>query len=394
MPNLTPAALGQGFSQGISDFNNEQTAALNAQRAQIAKQQYEDSMKPIDIKEAFQGVPDFLQPTFHKLAKSQGIIEQNGNNVFIRKGKMQELQEGFAKNKVLQAGVLQEALQGLDSQNAELEKAASQVKPMIDKFEASWKQRALKLKDKDGHVDAMKLQALEKERAEFMANSPEYQQYNQLSQVAKKNAVNKMKTLQFLGIIDDGFKKDAEKWGTEEAMKAATDVTYRQALIQRDRKAAAEAWLTPRQELEKTKTEGKVTVKETTPGGFTEKADDTEAKDERKAQIDIYDDAIKEYDKRISEARTYMKDNKPDKDSDEYKAYAKSINENQKQREITSQRKRDYIKSSRSHKTAKADAPQTQTPKPGDVKMYQGVRYKFKGGDVTKKANWVPVNEQ
>jgi thymidylate synthase len=113
-------------------------------------------------------------------------------------------------------------------------------------------------------------------------------------------------------------------------------------LIQRDRIAAAEAWLAPRKELEKTRTEGRVTVKETTPGGFTEKADDTEAKDERKAQIDIYDDAIKEYTKRITEAKTYLKDHKPDKDSDEYKAYAKSINENQKQRDITSQRKRDF----------------------------------------------------
>lgn len=345
MPYLTPAALGQGFSHGIQDYGNSQVAALNAQRAQVAKQQYEESMKPIDIKQAFEGVPDFLQPTFHKLAKSQGIIEQNGQNTFIRKGKIEELQKGFTSNKILQAGVLQEALQGLDSQNAELEKAGSQLKPVIDKYEESWKQRALKLKDKDGHVDYMKLQALEKEREEFMASSPEYQQYNQLSQTAQKNAVNKMKTLQFLGIIDDGFKKDAEKWGTEEAMKAATDIRYREALIQRDRIAAAEAWLTPRQELEKTRTEGRVTVKETTPGGFTEKADDTEAKDERKAQIDIYDDAIKEYTQRITEAKTYLKDHKPDQDSDEYKAYAKSINENQKQRDITSQRKRDFIKS-------------------------------------------------
>ena len=171
MPNLsgalTSAVLGQGFSQGIQDFNNSQVAAVNAQRAQAAKQQYEESMKPIDIKKAFQGVPDFLQPTFHKLAKSQGIIEQNGQNVFIRQGKIQELQKGFTNNKVLQAGVLQEALQGLDAQNAELEKAGSQIKPVIDKFEESWKQRALKLKDKDGNVDAMKLQALEKEREEF-----------------------------------------------------------------------------------------------------------------------------------------------------------------------------------------------------------------------------------
>jgi len=78
MPNLTPAALGEGFNRGIDTFNSEQTAALNAQRVAVAKQQYEESMKRIDIKEAFQGVPDFLQPTFTKLAKSQGIIEQNG----------------------------------------------------------------------------------------------------------------------------------------------------------------------------------------------------------------------------------------------------------------------------------------------------------------------------
>ena len=345
MPNLTPAALGQGFTQGISDYNNSQVAALNAQRAQTAKLEYEESMKPIDIKEAFQGVPDFLQPTFHKLAKSQGIIEQNGQNVFIRQGKIQELQKGFTSNKVLQAGVLQDALQGLDAQNAELEKAGSQIKPVIDKFEESWKQRALKLKDKDGNVDAMKLQALEKEREEFMASSPEYKQYNQLSQVAKKTAVNKMKTLQFLGIIDDGFKKDAEKWGTEEAMKAASDVRYRQSLIQRDREDAARAWLQPRQKLEETRIEGRKEVKETTPGGFTEKADDTEEKESRKDQIGIYDDAIKEYDKRIAEARTYLKDNKDNKDSDEYKAHVKSINDNQKEREITSQRKRDFVKS-------------------------------------------------
>jgi len=345
MPNLTPAALGQGFSQGIQDFNNSQVAALNAQRAQVAKQQYEESMKPIDIKEAFQGVPDFIQPTLVKLAKSQGIIEQNGNNVFIRQGKIQELQKGFAGSKLLQAGVFQEALQGLDAQNAELEKAGSQIKPVIDKFEESWKQRALKLKDKDGHVDYMKLQALEKEREEFMANSPEYQQYNQLSQVAKKTAVNKMRTLQLLGIIDDGFKKDAEKWGTEEAMKAASDVRYRQSLIQRDREDAARAWLQPRQKLEETRIEGRKDVKETIPGGTTEKADDADEKEARKDQIGIYDDAIKEYDKRIAEARTYLKDNKDNEDSDEYKAHVKSINDNQKEREITSQRRRDFVKS-------------------------------------------------
>jgi hypothetical protein len=120
-----------------------------------------------------------------------------------------------------------------------------------------------------------------------MASSPEYQQYNQLSQVAKKNAVNKMKTLQFLGIIDDGFKKDAEKWGTEEAMKAATDVTYRQQLIQRDEESKARAWAQPRIALEAAKQPNRIALKETTPGGFTEKQDDTEAKDERKAQIDI-----------------------------------------------------------------------------------------------------------
>jgi hypothetical protein len=345
MPNLTPAALGQGFSQGISDFNNEQTAALNAQRAQIAKQQYEDSMKPIDIKEAFQGVPDFLQPTFHKLAKSQGIIEQNGNNVFIRKGKMQELQEGFAKNKVLQAGVLQEALQGLDSQNAELEKAGSQLKPVIDKFEESWKQRALKLKDKDGHVDAMKLQALEKERAEFMANSPEYQQYNQLSQVAKKNAVNKMKTLQFLGIIDDGFKKDAEKWGTEEAMKAATDVTYRQALIQRDRKAAAEAWLAPREALEKTKQPNRIALKETVPGGFTEKEADSQDKEYRREQIDVYDKAIDNYKDKITSIEKKMESMIPG--TPEYAAYEKSLKDHEKQKDITMKRKEDFVRAKR-----------------------------------------------
>lgn len=263
MPNLTPAALGQGFSQGIQDFNNSQVAALNAQRAQTAKLEYEESMKPIDIKEAFQGVPDFLQPTFHKLAKSQGIIEQNGQNVFIRKGKIAELQKGFVSNKVLQAGVLQEALQGLDAQNAEIEKAGSQLKPVIDKFEESWKQRALKLKDKDGNVDAMKLQALEKEREEFMASSPEYKQYNQLSQVAKKTAVNKMKTLQFLGIIDDQFKKDSEKWGTEEAMKAATNIEYRQQLIEKDRQDKRDDWLLPKIALEGVRTEGRLRVKGT-----------------------------------------------------------------------------------------------------------------------------------
>jgi hypothetical protein len=76
-----------------------------------------------------------------------------------------------------------------------------------------------------------------------------------------------MKVLQFLGIIDDGFKKDAEKWGTEEAMKAASDVTYRQALIQRDRKAAAEAWLAPRMELKKEEIKGRKELKQTSPRG-------------------------------------------------------------------------------------------------------------------------------
>ena len=316
MPNLsgalTPAALGQGFSQGISDYNNSQVAALNAQRAQEAKQEYEESMKPIDIKEAFQGVPDFLQPTFMKLAKSQGIIEQNGQNVFIRKGKIQELQKGFTSNKVLQAGVLQEALQGLDAQNAELEKAGSQLKPVIDKFEESWKQRALKLKDKDGKVDAMKLEALKKEREEFMANSPEYQQYNQLSQVAKKTAVNKMRTLQFLGIIDDGFKKDAEKWGTEEAMKAATSIEYRQQLIQKDEEAKTRAWLAPREALKKTEYELKEGLKKTVPGKAPKNTTDESGLDkkEQKSAVAKLGRIITNYEKTIKEMQTNRQDTK------------------------------------------------------------------------------------
>jgi hypothetical protein len=373
MPNLTPAALGQGFSQGIQDFNNSQVAAINAQRAQTAKLEYEESMKPIDIKEAFQGVPDFLQPTFMKLAKSQGIIEQNGQNVFIRKGKIQELQKGFTSNKVLQAGVLQDALQGLDAQNAELEKAGSQIKPVIDKFEESWKQRALKLKDKDGNVDAMKLQALEKEREEFMANSPEYQQYNQLSQVAKKTAVNKMKTLQFLGIIDDGFKKDAEKWGTEEAMKAASDVRYRQSLIQRDREDAARAWLTPRQELEKTKTEGKVTVKETMP------ADDSAEKENRKETIAMFEAAEKDYDKKIESIEKKL--DGMIEGTNEYKAYSKSLADHRKQKEITMKRKEAFI-----HSGSKKSSPAKigfveedgKQHKDGDIIIKDGKKYKVR----------------
>lgn len=351
MPYLTPAALGQGFSQGIQDYGNQQTAALNAQRAQVAKQQYEESMKPIDIKQAFEGVPDFLQPTFHKLAKSQGIIEQNGQNTFIRKGKIEELQKGFTSNKILQAGVLQEALQGLDSQNAELEKAGSQLKPVIDKYEESWKQRALKLKDKDGKVDAMKLEALKKERDEYMANSPEYQQYNQLSQTAQKNAVNKMKTLQFLGIIDDGFKKDAEKWGTEEAMKAATDIRYREALIQRDRIAAVEAWLAPRKALEDAKQPNRIDLKTTVPGGFTEKADNAEEQESRREKIKMFEDAEKDYDKRIESIEKKL--DGMIEGTNEYKAYSKSLADHRKQKEITMKRKEAFINSQSTPNQAK-----------------------------------------
>lgn len=379
MPNLTPAALGQGFSQGIQDYGNQQTAALNAQRAQIAKQQYEESMKPIDIKEAFQGVPDFLQPTFHKLAKSQGIIEQNGQNTFIRKGKIEELQKGFTSNKILQAGVLQEALQGLDSQNAELEKAGSQLKPVIDKYEESWKQRALKLKDKDGKVDAMKLEALKKERDEYMANSPEYQQYNQLSQTAQKNAVNKMKTLQFLGIIDDGFKKDAEKWGTEEAMKAATDIRYREALIQRDRIAAAEAWLAPRKALEDVKQPNRIDLKTTVPGGFTEKADNAEEKESRREKIKMFEDAEKDYDKRIESIEKKL--DGMIEGTNEYKAYSKSLADHRKQKEITMKRKEAFINSGGSKQSGvkigfiQEDGKQH---KDGDIIIKDGKKYKVR----------------
>jgi hypothetical protein len=71
------------------------------------------------------------------------------------------------------------------------------------------------------------------------------------------------------------------------------------------------------------------------------KTDDTASKDNRKDKIKMFDDAIKDYDKRIAFATKFLE--KSVKGGKTYEAMAKSINENQRQKDIAIQRKNAFI---------------------------------------------------
>lgn len=107
-----------------------------------------------------------------------------------------------------------------------------------------------------------------------------------------------------------------------------------------------------------------------------------DAREAKKEQLKIYDDAIKDYDHNIQFAKSQLKAaqdyDEENPGSTKYKEMTDSLNENQKQRDITAQRRRDYLSGKQSKQAT------------GAYKTANDVKAAFKAGKI-KEAEAVKI---
>ena len=232
----SPAILGEGFQQGLAIGGDLQRTALDAQTLRAASEEIRQKQKPIPVEKFMEQVPDFLRPHVLSLAESSGVVEQNGDMKYVRAGAGQGFIDQFKTNKVWQATAYDKANQDLQKTLSPMQQQYGVHKQRVEAWMAQKKMEYENAVVKDPKnegksiIDAVKRFKIEAEVKEFQEKHPDVIGMKQLEKQITDVSGKRMKTLQVLGLIDDGFKKDVEKYGEEPAIRIAQGLTTRQKL--------------------------------------------------------------------------------------------------------------------------------------------------------------------
>ena len=241
MQYTSPAILGEAFSKGVQDADRMQEPALKMEQAKMVRAQYEDSMKPITLDEiGAKTSPDLWQP-LERLAGSNGYIEEQNGTRFIRKGKLKEFYNELKTNAVWQAQAMDEADKQIVSLMAPVQETLGNHKQRWENVVNEYKTKIANAVDKDGNPIQTQINKLELEFQKQQQENPDYRAIQTLSPELTKLMGMHKRRMTTLGILDQGFKSDVEKYGEQDALRLATNQTTRQKLdIQQARIKAME----------------------------------------------------------------------------------------------------------------------------------------------------------
>lgn len=227
-----PAALNEGI-RAIGDVFSPETA-MNRQNAIMYKQQFEQTMKPLTLDEiASKTAPDLWGP-MQKLAEANGIVEENNGVKFIRQGNLRQFHDDLGKNKIWQAQLLDESSKlnksKLDEITPQFETAKKQWEASIAIYKYKAEQEMAKAKEEGRPPDVPALMKLEEQIKEAQNKYPVYKQMMTLGQQREAIMGSYKKRITSMGLLDEGFKKDVEKYGEPDAIKIALNPEYRRQL--------------------------------------------------------------------------------------------------------------------------------------------------------------------
>ncbi len=246
MAGLGGLAIGAGLAQGLGGFGKSYLDVVNSyednalKREQIAisreaaamkKQEYEEGLKPVKVSEFSRGMaPEMWQPIY-ETAKNMGIVKGQGQDEYFHKRDLQEFGENLKKNSIAKAQILTKSMSLLDQERGGLQQQAQAIGGRIKEFEESWKFRMQQLQKDAGEkgepINFPKKAALEKEMKEFESQGL-YQQYEQLAKMVAGITDKHFRVQHQLGILDDIYKKDAEKYGKEVALRIHSNMMTRE----------------------------------------------------------------------------------------------------------------------------------------------------------------------
>ena len=357
---MGPAALNEGIKAIGEAFSPE--AAISRQQAVMARKQFEMTMKPITLDDiASKTAPDLWQP-MQKLAEANGIVEEHNGVKFIRQGALRQFHDEFSKNKVWQAQILDESTKNIMGQLEQFSKPHAELQKDLEMRKSDWAyrtQQAMEATDAKGNkmpVNVKALDAIRKEQMEYQA-SDSFKKMQSLEQQMVALKGQHMKRIQALGLIDEGFKKDVQTYGQEEALKISMyGSDYRRQLdrqLKEEKLQDAIALETAKAGLKDTSLEEKkiasqekiasernkttleaARIRHGNSGGS---APDTNKKD----QLRIFNDALKQYDKNITFAKSMLTQSR--NNPEQYKAMVESINANQREKAKTLENKKSYL---------------------------------------------------
>ncbi len=228
-----PAALNEGIKAIGEAFTSRPAISL---QDLMQRKQLEQAMKPITLDELKAKTPPDLYEPMMKLAGSNGLIENVNGIQFIRQHNVKDFHKTLSENKVWQQMILDDSIK---NSNALIEQRLPELEQRKAKHEARlryWddqRKKAMATTDAKGNQMAPNMKAIDsidREMAEYQQGD-EYKQMMSLEKQLMGIKELQKRRLQSFGINEDGFKKDTETYGSDEALKIAIYGTnYRRQL--------------------------------------------------------------------------------------------------------------------------------------------------------------------
>lgn len=218
-----PAALNEGIKAIGEAFTSRPAISL---QDLMQRKQLEQAMKPITLDELKAKTPPDLYEPMMKLAGSNGLIENVNGIQFIRQHNVKDFHKTLSENKVWQQMILDDSIKGLEGS---IQQSLPELQQRKSKHEARmryWddqRKKAMETTDAKGNKIAPNMKAIDSIDRE-MAEYQQGDEYKQMMSLEKKLMGIKelqKRRLQSFGINEEGFKKDTEKYGPEEALKVS-----------------------------------------------------------------------------------------------------------------------------------------------------------------------------
>jgi hypothetical protein len=219
-------------------------SALRAEEARIKRQQYEAYQKPVPIDQFTKSIPDWMRKPMMEVAQQGGLVEQNGKDVFIRAGKIQELRKEIKNNDILKAQMYEKSLayasQEEEQNNQVLPKLEAKFSPLLQSEQAKIKNMVVKTKNEYGQEieipDTLRQTEAQKKLDATLNQIPEYVEHQKLSKRNMDLKSNRMRGVWRMGLLDKEFEKNAEEFGMEGAIQIAENREMKNVfLAQRER---------------------------------------------------------------------------------------------------------------------------------------------------------------
>ena len=231
----SPAILGEGFAQGVKMAQNSENMAIRREEAARARAKYEDDMQFIPLDKIAQGIPNDMQQGMMQIAESGGYITEINGVKGAHKHKLGEFMKDFSSNKLWQAMALQSSLDMIDKAMEEGKGQLEQLGQVVKKDLAEYQWQIQKLhkdaKAENRPVEMSKVRAYEDKIKKYQAENPAYAQLQELSKQMEQLVQLRSQRATSFGMIDDGYKKDVEKFGKEKALMIAMGKLDRRQLM-------------------------------------------------------------------------------------------------------------------------------------------------------------------